>query len=215
MDSSRQITDDMVCAQGRRNGRVVDSCQGDSGGPIVCSGTVHGATSWGSGCAKERYPGVYSRAYEHLEWIKSHVGSIPTTGVPTGGPPTPGSGAGPSTGSCSWKTPTQGNDQLQCGDGTLCIGWNCCAGKGGRSKCAAKAPKMCNKKTCGRNKDEHCCAPDCSEAGGERPCPPISGGGAPPSPVSPPIPGGGAPPTPVSPPIPGSGAPPNPPSTGR
>jgi len=68
------ITPDMLCAQGRRsNGAIVDACQGDSGGPLVCQsgGTwyIHGATSWGIGCAGRNYPGVWSRVTESLDWI--------------------------------------------------------------------------------------------------------------------------------------------------
>jgi len=72
---SSQITDSMLCAQGRsRSGAIIDACQGDSGGPLVCesSGTwsVYGATSWGRGCAGERYPGIWSRVHESLDWIE-------------------------------------------------------------------------------------------------------------------------------------------------
>jgi len=72
--SSRDITDAMVCAQGRKNGNVVDACQGDSGGPLVCESggtwTVYGATSWGSGCAEKQHPGVWASAYNVLSWIE-------------------------------------------------------------------------------------------------------------------------------------------------
>lgn len=76
--SSRQITDDMLCAQGRNSaGQVTDACQGDSGGPLVCesagSWTLYGATSWGRGCASARYPGVWSRVYASLDWIDENA----------------------------------------------------------------------------------------------------------------------------------------------
>jgi len=71
---SFQIKDQMLCAQGRTpDGLIVDACQGDSGGPLVCEAdgvwTVYGATSWGRGCASRRYPGVWARVHESLDWI--------------------------------------------------------------------------------------------------------------------------------------------------
>jgi len=67
--SSSQITAGMLCAQGTRNGRIVDACQGDSGGPLTCGSTVHGATSWGRGCARRDYPGVWARVAHYRSWI--------------------------------------------------------------------------------------------------------------------------------------------------
>lgn len=48
----------MVCA-GAPN---IDSCYGDSGGPLFdyVTKTQVGIVSWGNGCAKKRFPGVYS-----------------------------------------------------------------------------------------------------------------------------------------------------------
>jgi len=88
--SSSQITDSMLCAQGRNsNGGITDACQGDSGGPLVCESsgvwTVYGATSWGRGCAGENYPGVWARIHYVNDWIDSYV----YTGPPTPAPPTP------------------------------------------------------------------------------------------------------------------------------
>jgi len=51
------------------------SIQGDSGGPLFdCpyNGSCEqiGIVSWGIGCAKQQYPGVYTRVTEMMPWIK-------------------------------------------------------------------------------------------------------------------------------------------------
>jgi len=68
------LTDDMVCAYG--DGER-DACQGDSGGPMVVEVNGHydlvGVVSWGTGCAEEGYPGVYSRVTSNLVWVKKQI----------------------------------------------------------------------------------------------------------------------------------------------
>jgi len=63
------IMDHMLCAG--QKGK--DSCSGDSGGPMqIGSGdtwTQIGVVSWGIGCGKSHYPGVYSRVTELRDWI--------------------------------------------------------------------------------------------------------------------------------------------------
>jgi len=63
------IMDHMLCAG--QKGK--DSCSGDSGGPMqVGSGdtwTQVGVVSWGIGCGKSHYPGVYSRVSKLRDWI--------------------------------------------------------------------------------------------------------------------------------------------------
>jgi len=72
------IDESMICANGERDGKISDACQGDSGGPMVCEEGgqwfVHGATSWGRGCADARYPGVWSRVTQNLDWIRRTAG---------------------------------------------------------------------------------------------------------------------------------------------
>jgi hypothetical protein len=81
---SGMITDDMLCAQGVNGaGQVTDACQGDSGGPLVCASggaayVVHGATSWGYGCAQAQYPGVWSRVSYVRDWIDELIGITPS-----------------------------------------------------------------------------------------------------------------------------------------
>merc|ERR1712073_131284 len=63
------IKDTMMCAgkQGK------DSCSGDSGGPFVAPVGDHweqiGVVSWGIGCGKQHYPGVYTRVNKMMDWI--------------------------------------------------------------------------------------------------------------------------------------------------
>jgi len=85
--SASQITDAMLCAQGRTaSGGIVDACQGDSGGPLVCEVNgvweIHGATSWGRGCAGANYPGIWSRITYVREWIDSVMAGTYTTPKP-------------------------------------------------------------------------------------------------------------------------------------
>ncbi|MDX2270370.1 MAG: serine protease [Cyanobacteriota bacterium] len=67
-----QISDNMICAG--RPGR--DSCQGDSGGPLLVEESPGawvqvGVTSFGRGCGRPRFPGVYTRVSEFSDWINN------------------------------------------------------------------------------------------------------------------------------------------------
>merc|ERR1712244_182021 len=50
-----------------------DSCQGDSGGPMTYMGTHVGIVSWGYGCARPAYPGVYAQTDAFLDFISSNT----------------------------------------------------------------------------------------------------------------------------------------------
>ncbi len=54
-----QITANMICA-GRDSGGI-DTCQGDSGGPLARGSVLTGIVSWGNGCARPNFFGVYTR----------------------------------------------------------------------------------------------------------------------------------------------------------
>ncbi|MGH9962119.1 MAG: trypsin-like serine protease, partial [Pyrinomonadaceae bacterium] len=91
------FTDTMVCAGLPQGG--VDACQGDSGGPLVV-GTSNGLfrlvgdTSFGIGCARAEFPGVYGRLADDpirggiQQLILSETG-IDVVGTPPP-PPNPG-----------------------------------------------------------------------------------------------------------------------------
>jgi secreted trypsin-like serine protease len=71
------IAGEQVCA-GKRG---VDTCQGDSGGPMVrTDGTGRwlqvGIVSWGLGCARDGYPGVYTEISAFRTAIKAATGKL-------------------------------------------------------------------------------------------------------------------------------------------
>ena len=61
------VSDVMICAG--EAGK--DSCQGDSGGPMTFNGQHIGIVSWGIGCARAGYPGVYGQTDALLDFINS------------------------------------------------------------------------------------------------------------------------------------------------
>ncbi|KAJ8962485.1 hypothetical protein NQ318_000873 [Aromia moschata] len=67
------ITERMLCAGVLGIGGK-DACYGDSGGPAVIDGILAGIVSWGSGCGRAQYPGVYTDVRDLRSWIKEITG---------------------------------------------------------------------------------------------------------------------------------------------
>ena len=79
---------DPMCVRGSQDNPVpnskmcgykqgTDSCQGDSGGPLVVKEngrwTVVGVVSYGLGCARSGYAGIYARVTNYLDWIHDNI----------------------------------------------------------------------------------------------------------------------------------------------
>ncbi|TRY75247.1 hypothetical protein TCAL_01673 [Tigriopus californicus] len=64
------ITSGMLCASSEKK----DSCNGDSGGALFQCNNDRcrqiGIVSWGIGCGRKEYPGVYTRVTEMIPWIR-------------------------------------------------------------------------------------------------------------------------------------------------
>ncbi len=87
-----KITDNMLCAG--LDGK--DSCQGDSGGPGMVKDQFRGdpdnpfwrqagVVSFGIGCARPLFPGVYARVARYLGWIEDNTGVVPPSLCPCDG----------------------------------------------------------------------------------------------------------------------------------
>ncbi|KGL91817.1 Transmembrane protease serine 12, partial [Charadrius vociferus] len=67
------VSQNMICAGSWSGG--IDTCQGDSGGPLACyhSGTnkyyLVGISSFGLGCGRPAFPGIYVRLSQYRTWI--------------------------------------------------------------------------------------------------------------------------------------------------
>ncbi|MBP9709284.1 MAG: serine protease [Oligoflexales bacterium] len=71
------LTENMICAGYKLGGK--DSCQGDSGGPLVWWDAQKkewlqmGVVSFGDGCARPNFPGVYSKISKVSQWIQDEL----------------------------------------------------------------------------------------------------------------------------------------------
>ncbi|NP_001037368.1 serine protease-like protein precursor [Bombyx mori] len=75
--NSSKIKNTMMCA-GYPATAHKDACTGDSGGPLVVENERNvyeliGIVSWGYGCARKGYPGVYTRVTKYLDWIRDNT----------------------------------------------------------------------------------------------------------------------------------------------
>ncbi|XP_057269911.1 transmembrane protease serine 12 [Pezoporus wallicus] len=71
------VNDNMICAGSLWGGP--DTCQGDSGGPLACYHPptnryyLVGIASFGVGCGRPRFPGIYVRVSQYRRWIQAEL----------------------------------------------------------------------------------------------------------------------------------------------
>ena len=75
------IATTMVCAgEANPDNGSADTCQGDSGGPLLVdsASVLAGVVSWGNGCNRPGFPGVYTRlgAQPLNAWVRGRVNDV-------------------------------------------------------------------------------------------------------------------------------------------
>ncbi|KAM7079858.1 transmembrane protease serine 12 isoform 1-T1 [Ciconia maguari] len=71
------VNSNMICAGSQSGG--TDTCQGDSGGPLACYHPstnkyyLIGIASFGVGCGRPKFPGIYVRLSQYRRWIQSEL----------------------------------------------------------------------------------------------------------------------------------------------
>lgn len=75
---AEQITTNMLCAESPVQNQPADTCFGDSGAGLTIQNSLDkpyllGIASWGVGCAKSGYPGVYTRVANYNNWINRYI----------------------------------------------------------------------------------------------------------------------------------------------
>lgn len=73
-ESINPVSDYMLCTFYNASSGIKDACKGDSGGPLVVEGAdgrwvQAGVVSFGYGCGRRGYPGVYTRLSRYLLWV--------------------------------------------------------------------------------------------------------------------------------------------------
>nr|XP_060513615.1 transmembrane protease serine 12 isoform X3 [Panthera onca] len=66
---------------------IFDTCRGDSGGPLMCYLPEHrrffvmGITSYGYGCGRKNFPGVYCGPSFYQQWLTDHLYRASSKGI--------------------------------------------------------------------------------------------------------------------------------------
>ena len=89
-NSNEYMTEDMICAGKKEGGK--DACQDDSGGPLVAedparnnSYSLIGVVSFGVGCGRPDYPGIYTEVSAYTEWLIEQMPDLNTCPPPAEG----------------------------------------------------------------------------------------------------------------------------------